>query len=173
MANNNIEVEIRVKLEKGQKLVLAGLVFGGFHHDLDTYYELAKGWVSRIRKRDLCYFLTFKSKVQFGEGSWNEVEIPITKEIAFQMDGFFRSNGYIVKMVVDKVRKTYKKGEFEINLDAVKDLGRFVEVELIVDEKLVKDAVKKIESFIKTLGINPASSTRLGYVTLLEKSGQK
>lgn len=173
MANNNIEVELRVLLEKGQKLNLGDLSFKGSYRDLDTYYELTRGWVSRIRKRGSRYFLTFKSVKQFGEGCWNEVEIPVTKIIADQMHEFFRSNGYIVKMVVDKVRKSYKKGEFELNLDVVRGLGKFAEVELIVDDKHTESAIKRIEVFMQNVGINPVTATKLGYVSLLEKSRQK
>ncbi len=46
-----------------------------------------------------------------------------------QMEKVFLALGFVEIITVDKKRKTYMDGDFEISIDDIKNLGRFVEVE--------------------------------------------
>ena len=70
--------------------------------------------------------------------------------------------------VVDKVRKVWTHGDYEIAVDAVKDLGDFVEVELLTDKEV--DAPKIIAEmidFLKKAGCGKLEKNSVGYPFML------
>lgn len=166
MKQDKVEVELRAPISRSDKLKFDDFNYVGSYHELDTYYEIDRSWVSRIRKRTNEYYLTFKSSKRFGEGSWNEVEFPITKSLAVRADRFFLENGFSIKAVIDKKRKSFRKGRFELNIDVIKGLGKFIEIELLSDRGEVDSSKKKIEMLMSKVGINPAKVSNLGYVSI-------
>ena len=81
------------------------------------------------------------------------------------MVGLIRSNSFIESYAVDKVRTTYTKECFTIALDEVKDLGAFLEIELMTDSLNTLDEVKDtMQAIIKELPLVPLKT---GYGTLL------
>ncbi len=57
------------------------------------------------------------------------------------LENLKQRNRLIESMTVDKLRTTYADGDFHIDLDKVKDLGEYLEIEQMVDERADRDAV--------------------------------
>ena|SRR3989344_334705 len=134
-----------------------------FRHQFDTQ----RNWLARIRKRNSQYYLTFKSSKQFGEGAWNEVDIPISAVHAKQMREFLLKNDFNLEVEIIKRRKSYKIDGMEVNIDEIKELGIFIEAEIITSETQVEKARQKIKIFFRKLGIDEDQITPSGYVTLM------
>ena len=52
-----------------------------------------------------------------------------------------RRNSLVESMVIDKDRVTYQDGEFHIDVDIVKDLGEYLEIEKMTDENTDRNKV--------------------------------
>lgn len=69
---------------------------------------------------------------------------------------------------VDKVRRKYEFEGVNIMIDEVKDLGRFLEVEVLVEDNF--DAAKQhVFSILKRTGVEKEKLTRESYLELLLK----
>ncbi|PES76588.1 hypothetical protein CN504_25870 [Bacillus anthracis] len=100
-------------------------------------------------------------------GIWDELEINIDGDNLTFIRTLMEDSLSSI-LVIDKYRRTYKKDDFTLNIDIIKDLGEFVEVELLVLEES-NEAMKKIENLILELGVNKSDIIREGYVTLIKK----
>ena len=68
---------------------------------------------------------------------------------------------------IDKHRKEYEIGEFNIALDDVKELGNFVEIEtMVASKRKIKQAIRKIFEFSGRFGLK---IVRMGYVEIYLK----
>ena len=75
------------------------------------------------------------------------------------------SNGLVLVTRIDKNRKSFALGDFEINVDNVKSLGEFIEVQLMSEN--VDLAQKEIENILLKLGILKEHFINKGYVPLM------
>ncbi len=90
----------------------------------------------------------------------------LNKDGVNSFDSFLSQNNLSQSITVDKTRETYKKGTTTICVDQVKNLGNFVEIEILVDdESQTKTAQEKI------LGLFPKNKKPVttGYVALTWK----
>jgi adenylate cyclase, class 2 len=76
-------------------------------------------------------------------------------------------------LTVEKDREEYIYNNiFEVDLDKVKGLGYFIEVESVANEGGVAAAIKRVRDFAQKLGLNPNKPDMKGYViALMEKKG--
>lgn len=82
----------------------------------------------------------------------------------------FNSLGYTDKDKVEKTRKAYKSkdGMFEIAIDEVKDLGVFVEVELLEQiEGDYTEGLKVIHNQLRLIGLTRIDVQKRGYLSML------
>lgn len=169
---NQIEVELRAFAGRIILKKFGLLINKSREHD--TYYKpilpVEIDWIIRIRRKDNICYLTFKSSKQFGEGAWNEINIPITKELASKMHDFLLSNNFRIEVEIIKNRTTFNQNNMEVNIDRIQGLGVFVEVEIMAHESKVTQAQKTIKSYFKSLGIKEESITKKGYVALMKES---
>ena len=95
----------------------------------------------------------------------DEVEVEISEPE--KMEEILGRLGFKELVRVEKKRRKYRKGKYEIAFDEVKDLGHFIEVEL-VGEGEPEEERKKIMEFIREgLGIGNFSMPDVGYPHLL------
>lgn len=165
------EIELRAKVNSGILAKLKGIPVCEADEQ-DTYYsykpDKKRSWIIRIRKRNKDeYLLTFKSKKYFGEGVWSEVEIKIDQEKALQMRDFLLTNHFFMDVKISKHRKTYVINNMEVNVDRVRELGTYIEAEIMSNLTGVDMARETIKSFLLSLGIKAIAITDQGYVSIL------
>jgi adenylate cyclase class 2 len=139
LANNNQNMNIRNvefkakvdNLEKLEaKLLALNPVFKGTDHQIDTYFNVAKG---RLKLRE--------GNIENALINYNREDTAAAKESAIVLyrhepnkalkDILTLQLG--VKVVVDKTRKIYFINNVKFHFDLVKGLGTFIEVEAIDD----------------------------------------
>jgi len=166
-----LEVELRAKIDR-VNLLNNKILLNKEYLEIDMYYryapEINKDWVVRIRRHLNDFFVTYKSNKKFGEGAWSEVEMQINKEVADKLHDFFLSNKFILDVIIEKNRKNFQYKNFEINIDQIKDLGIFIEAEVITDN--VEEGRERILELFLELDIPSKDITEKGYVTLMKEA---
>jgi adenylate cyclase class 2 len=188
MANNNIEVEIKVPIDEKRFLQLRERLnseakFEKSSHQKDEYFNAPDRdflkpkypfeWLS-IRSRGDKTILSYKhyhpEDVQVATHC-DEFETQVGNPEGIRK--IFSSLGFRSIVVVEKQRETYNlRDEFEIALDTVDDIGHFVEIEALKDFGGVVKTREKIFELAKSLGIDPKEADKRGYPFLvMEKQG--
>ncbi len=182
MANDNIEIEIQVNVEKSKPLLdflKKNAKFQDEKRQMDEYFTPAhknyvetrpvKEWL-RLRDADGKYFITYKNwhYTEKGEGTHAdeyETEVKDIKAARKILDSLDCKP--IVK--VDKIRKTWIYEDFEIAMDSVKGLDDSVEIEYCGSMKGVDPRAKKKEmiAFLKEIGCGKLRGNHGGYAFLL------
>ncbi|MDR0367464.1 MAG: class IV adenylate cyclase [Rickettsiales bacterium] len=75
--------------------------------------------------------------------------------------------GFRKAHVIDKSRKSFKLGEVSVDMDEVRGLGRFVEVEIIDDMPGADRALARVDDLSAKLGLDPGNLMKTGYVDLM------
>jgi adenylate cyclase class 2 len=81
------------------------------------------------------------------------------------MDEILRALGFQPAAVVEKERERFRLGEYTVTLDAVTDLGEYVEVE--TESADVDDAREGAFALVRDLGFDPGDQIRTSYLGLL------
>lgn len=150
------ETEIRFKIENPESILKLSDNWIE-KHQKDTYFTGNFTGVFRIReaeKTEICH------KWFNDDGTWNENEAEITEGDIYNL---FKELGFKEKFVIDKTRKTAKVGNIEINIDNIKDLGLFCEMEIMEGEQ------EDLILFAEKVGINRKNIIKQGYVQLMEE----
>ena len=172
-----IEVEIKIPVGDLEE-VREGLQRKGFAYERsliekDTYFD---GGINGIRKsgealrvRQIIHCdtgekiseINFKGKKTVGDGE-------IAGKI-FEAAGFFP-----VKPMVVKKREMLVFGEMRACLDEVEGLGTFLELEIMAEDESSKAvALEKIERILKALGHGMEETTRVSYLTQLQRRAEQ
>lgn len=183
MANNDIEVEIKIPLERKMFLSVRRKVRGMAKFiktttQSDEYFTPAHRnfvkpkypfeWFS-IRSRGDKTTLNYKHFHPENVKSHThcdefQTEVGDLK----QLEKIFSALDLKSLVVVEKEREVYKyRDEFEIALDKVGGLGYFVEIEAVKDFGGIDKTRKKISEFAKVLGIDNIKPDERGYPYLL------
>ena len=180
---NLMEIEVKVRLKDlesvKKKLVEKGAVFGKALVQEDIYFKprgldpnRVQGpgeFIIRIRRAGGKSMLTLKELTEI-LGAWKEHETSISDPT--EMENILKSAGFINVFTLNKTRLLGKLGDFEICIDDVKELGRFMEVGLISEEK--EETRNRIIAFIKELGFEEKDMEKRGYGEIMgEKLGEK
>ena len=134
------------------------------------FSDLDKGEpVIRIRKQQDKIVTTLK-KYKDGIADRVEVECEI-------LDGeMFHKYLELLDLVpVVTVKKKRRKGNYEdasINVDQVEGLGLFVEVEVISDDYMAKDDMKKLNRIVNELGLSKNNIVSMPYDEMLFRKGE-
>jgi adenylate cyclase class 2 len=188
MAADDVEVEIKVPLSErdfsGLKKKLAGIAnFEKSVHQKDEYFNAPDR--DFLKPKFPFEWLSIRSRGDKTILSYKHYH-PEDVEVATHCDEFetmvgspegirkiFSSLGFRSIVVVEKHRDTYVYGEeFEIEMDDVECLGKFVEIEALKDFGGVENTRKKVFDFAKFLGIDPLKADKRGYPFLvMEKKG--
>ena len=174
-----IEVEIKIPVDD-LKEVREGLQRKGFVHERsliekDTYFD---GGINGIRKSGEA--LRVRQIIHCGTGEkiseinfkGKKMETVGDGEIAgkiFEAAGFFP-----VKPMVVKKREMLVFGEMQACLDEVEGLGTFLELEIMAEDESSKaSALEKIERILKELGHGMEETTRVSYLTQLQRRAEQ
>ncbi len=169
-----MEIEYRFKAPKNIKNILQdiGAIRKSEQTQDDEYFKFnldtERKLVIRLRKKSNGKeVLTFKGSSEDTEDTaWQEWESNIQNSDILKK--LLLSNGLVNVVRIQKQRESYQFEQFEINIDQIKDLGTFVEVELQSTD--VKTAKEKILAFIENIGIKKEHVVTKGYVPLMLES---
>lgn len=121
-----------------------------------------------LEKQDYCEEYSFKLPFCLKEQQLFEdiiASLDLQKSKHFGFDEFLHINNLEPHYVIDKVRTTYKKNDFLIAVDEIKDLGTFLEIECmasnIQDLLAIKERMQKV---VASVSLKPLKT---GYGTLL------
>lgn len=125
-------------------------------------------YVVRIRKSKKGNTLAYKSF--FGEKSWIEIESGI--EDADAVRKILENLGQAAYLEIVKKRQRGKVSNIEINIDDIKNLGHFIELEILKEEEK-RGKEELIEFATEKLNVPTASIIHEGYVQLMEQFIEK
>ena len=132
----SMEIEIRAKIRNPKKIISSlkkdkGVVFVGEKAEKDIYFKHStdtdRKLVLRIRRTKNGDMLTFKAKSKGDDTAWPDVDLPLSD--AKSLEKILRGSDYEEVITITKNRSTYTKKKFEINIDHLKELGWFIEIE--------------------------------------------
>ena len=174
----DIEIEIQVKIENSDHLIeflKKEAEFKKEKHQIDDYFtpchknfikeKPVREWL-RIRNEGDKSFINYKNwhYDENGRGNYcDEYETEI--ERPEQMEKILKSLDFKLLTTVDKLRKTWTYKDYEIDLDFVKDLGDFVEIEYIGSNEAVdpKEITDEMINFLKELQCGKIEINYVGY----------
>jgi len=179
MAQNDIEVEIKVQVSKKRFEVIRRKVqkqakFVKKTRQVDTYFNsLHKDflkpkhpyeWLS-IRDRGGKLLLNYKHWYPPGAKHTthcDEYETEIGN--GEQLEKILKTLGIKRIVKVDKKREVYiYKGKIEIALDIVAGLGYFIEVEALENKEEIRETYGELEEFLRNLGVTKIKTVPGGY----------
>ncbi len=182
MASNHIEIEIKVNLENVNPLLdflESKAIFQSEKRQVDEYFSPShddflavrpvERWL-RLRSANDKYSLNYKNWYFDTEGKSNHCDEFETKiEELEPIKKMLSALNFKTIVIVDKLRKTWTYQDYEIAIDAVKDLGDFVEIEYIgkdnqADPKKIAD---EMIVFLKNINCGKITRNYVGYPFLL------
>ena len=119
-------------------------------------------YILRIRKQGKQSFFTFKALTET-TGAWIEHETGI--ENPNDMQAILEKIGFKKVITITKERTFGKLGEFSICIDKVKELGNYIEFEIISND--AKQAKNKINELLKKLNISENQIEHRGYAAII------
>ncbi len=163
--------EFRVKAKKIGRLI-------GKENKIDDYYTLQElssypKKSLRVRKINSFYIINFKRRVSYAEG------IHAKKESEFKvsdLNGFLaliEDFGFKKWLRKEKESEIYEiKKNFHIEINKVKNLGWFLEIEYLAEsEGKIAKARKEITRVMNKLGVEKKNITGEGYTKMLWDKG--
>jgi len=183
-----IEVEAKIKISNPKELrerISKITTYRKKEVKIDHYYTLDKNKYKyptksiRVRKINNYYKINFKQKLSYVKGVYakDEREFEVTDIKNFL--NLIKDFGFRLWLIKEKYSESYEiKKNFHIELNNVKNLGWFVEIEYLTDKKNIEKARKKIQEIIKRLSLEKEEIIKEGYTKLLwnkkfEKSKQQ
>lgn len=157
----NIETEVKAKVKDlaglQRRLKKIGAKFIGQVHQIDTYYLISTKYrftpghprlrirEDKINKKNLWEYHEPIDRFCAKEYETQIADAAMAKFILEKL-------GYEKEAVIDKIRHKYRLGNLNIDVDQVKGLGNFIEVEIMNGKKT--ESLKKIFSFYDKLGVD-------------------
>lgn len=176
-----MEVEIRAKIHNlsdfQKKLqTLQGIkIKKQAERQVDTYIkhsqDKTRTLVFRIRRKEDGALLTLKSRLPALEKdvAWKEIDIRISEPD--KLEDILMGSGYEYVVIIDKIRDSFQCLNYEINVDNIRDLGLFVEIEYLSNkEEELKEQVFRMKSIMYQLGCGEDAIIEKGYVSLMEEA---
>jgi len=168
-----MEIEIRAKIKDiknveqclvglGAKLVKQKKQNDKYFGEINLFKKLGYSFLIRVRNEGDRKFLTYKGAEAKKDGIWEEYEFNIDDEI--MAEAMLKAMGLEKIIEVNKNRIEYKIDNLTICLDAIENLGCFVEIESQDDNDIDKDKLKKI---MDKLNIKESQIMHKGYITML------
>ena len=167
-----IEVEAKVPLSKGEfellkkRLQKEAQVLGS-RTSQDTYYNDPRKAYMRIRKRGGDYTFDIKRR-QTIKGIESNIEMEWKLSDAVKWKALLKKLNILPHIRKTKKSLLFKKNDFIIELNHVRLLGYYLEIERVVkSEKEVAKAKRELVSLFKTLGFSEKRFEPRPYLELL------
>jgi adenylate cyclase class 2 len=171
-----IEVEAKVSVKNPETARKKAKILGKFigrERKIDDYYTLEnlKNYPKkslRIRKVDGYHIVNFKQPAGYRGGIWakKEVEFKVSNIGDFlRLIGDFGFKKWLTKEKECEIFDIRKN--FQIELNRVKGLGWFIEVEYLAEKKDIAKARKEVYDILKKLGYSKSDAIKEGYTKQL------
>ncbi len=182
MANQNIEIEIKVNVENSESLIEFLEKNGNFQSEkrqIDEYFSPAhRDFISmrpvaewlRLRDAEGTYSINYKDWQYDTNGKSHYCKEFETKvESIESMQKILSALNFNSIAVIDKLRKIWTYGDYEIAVDLVKNLGDFIEIEYIGKDDTVnpEKITEEMIDFLKKVSCGKITRNYLGYPFLL------
>ena len=179
MAQNNLEIEIKVKIDRKPSLVSflkKHAKYAGRSRQIDEYFvprhrnflsqQPVKEWL-RLRREEGASTINYKN-FHYKNGKTTECDEFETevKDIGL-MRRIFKALDIKPVVKVDKVRDFWLYGDYEISIDTVASLGTFVEIEFMGKRTDSKKITDEMVSFLKSMKVGRIQRNYQGYPFLL------
>jgi adenylate cyclase class 2 len=171
-----IEVEAKVKVSDPSYFRALAVKLGkykGTELKVDDYYSLEKGYPEkslRIRHRNGKYEVNFKKSISYRDGihAKKEVEFKVAEIHDFIL--LITNFGFKRWLRKEKESEIYEINKnFHIEINHVKKLGWFVEVEYLCDVQHIDKARACVKEAMRFMGFKPGNFIKEGYTKLLWK----
>jgi adenylate cyclase, class 2 len=174
----NIEIEIQVNIENSKPLLdflEKNAIFQKENCQIDEYFSPAhrnfiearpvNEWL-RLRDSDGKYSITYKNWHFDENGKSNYCDEYETRiDDLNQMNNILKALNFKSIVMVDKLRKTWIYNDYEIDIDSIKGLGDFVEIEYIGKDENIepKKITEEMIDFLKEVGCGKITRNYVGY----------
>ncbi len=172
-----IEVEAKIKISNPKELrdKISNITSSKKKEvKIDYYYTLEKNKLKypkkslRVRKINHVYQINFKQKLSYIKGIYakDEREFEVTDIKNFL--NLIKDFGFRLWLIKEKYSESYEiKKNFHIELNNVKNLGWFIEIEYLADKKEIGKARKEIQELIRKLSLEKEKIIKEGYTKLI------
>lgn len=188
MARDDIEIEIKIPtdkktFEKVRRYLKKQAKLVGGSQEVDKYYNSPhRNFLEpkhpaeylRIRAKSSGGAITYKKVYFNGEGRHTHSDEYESKiENIGQLEKIFSVLNFDNFITIDKRREIFEfEDKFEIDLDIVKGLGYFVEIEALENSGGKNATYKRLADFARKIGLDPEKQDSDGYVlAMMKKKG--
>lgn len=179
------EVESKIKLndnevDKFRKKIKKIAKFIKKEKKSDFYFAIEKAnyprKAFRMRYNGKEYIVNFKKWVN----NYRANKIVVKEEFEFKINNkhdflaLMKDLGFVNWVRKIKITESYQHKKYQkvfIELNFVKHLGYFIEIEYLANKNEVEDARRQVSRTIKELGINKKQIDNTGYTKILWKKG--
>ena len=178
-----IEVETKIRVANPKKIRKEARKLGRFigtEFKVDDYYALNvddkyPGRSLRIRKVNGFYIVNFKHGLSYKKGVHAKKEVEFKVSNINDFLNLIRDFGFKRWLRKEKRCEIYKiKDNFQIELNNVKNLGWFVEIEFLVKkESEIKKARDNVANIIRKLGLDERNAIKKGYTKMILEKMRK
>ncbi|MBN1385627.1 class IV adenylate cyclase [Candidatus Woesearchaeota archaeon] len=159
--------------EVKQKLLDIGTLFCGSTTQVDHYFKpigqeqsIQKPGAFIIRVRDEVDKKSINLKKLRAHGDWIEHYVEIKN--ASEMNSMLREMNFTEIFTIFKDRIMAQLDDFEINIDNIKGLGTFLEIELKTDNP--EEAKNKALEIFRKIGVHDKEIEQRGYTRIIAES---
>jgi predicted adenylyl cyclase CyaB len=165
----NIEIKARTENQDHVRKILTSrnADFKGVDHQIDTYFHVPSGRL-KLREGNIENYLIYyerEDKRGLKECRATLLEFDPNSNLKEVL-----TTALEVLVVVEKRREIYYIDNIKFHLDAVKDLGTFVEIEAASD-KVEERLYEQVKEYMKLFGIREEDLIAISYSDLLLKTG--
>ncbi len=161
-------LELKAKLDSFRKikriLKQINAEYKGVLKQKDTYYKANK-FLLKLRRVNGKYELIKYIRDEKGKKRWSNFELLF---IEGKNPEKYLAEILKPEAVVEKTRELYMYKNTRIHLDNVKNLGRFIELETVVD-KGKRDAQKRFDELVDLLELDKNNQIKTSYRFLIKK----
>lgn len=177
-----IEVEAKIRVSdpnKFLKKITSIAKYERTERKIDDYYTLEDlshypRKSLRIRKKGNFYEINFKQRISYIKGVHAKKETEFKVSNIDRFLNLIRDFGFKKWLRKEKVTKLYRiRNNFHIELNNVKGLGWFLEIEYLADMKNIERARKEVLDVVKKLGFGKKDLISEGYTKMLWDKGKR
>ena len=134
----------------------------------DTFFNTPAGRL-KLRETDNDSALIYYDRTDSLEPSQSDIAISLTDNPETLKTLLSKSNG--IRGIVLKKRSLYKYGQTRIHIDDVSGLGKFIELEVVLEEnQSVNDGENIANDLMNKLDIQKSDLIDVAYIDLIEKN---
>ena len=170
MLLKNIEIKAYIKdynklLKKVENLCKKPL---DIQNQTDTFFNTPTGRL-KLRETDNDSALIYYNRADSLEPSQSDIAISFTDNPETLKTLLSKSNG--IRGIVLKKRSLYKYGQTRIHIDDVSGLGKFIELEVVLeDNQSVNDGKNIANDSMEKLDIQKSDLIDVAYIDLIENN---